>query len=558
MESNAKSEECQETNNSAQDKKVHNEADDFSLNKDLNCPYSNTVKESITVETSKSPDSEKNASLLVKSRETILSNSNADCGEKLDPTGPVGEAYKNENENEMTSVANSNIDKIVQEKDSELDSIKTTDFSSKKNDENELGNTTSNSIRTNIESSNSCLNQQDNNENSNASPYFIKWILWKGIRTAIVTQNDNGPCPLLAIINILLLRRVLCFPSKQEMVTTQELMDYLGDVFLEEIPKNMNEAAQRNFEQNMQDALSILPKLTTGLDVNVKFTGVNEFEFTPECVIFDLLNIHLYHGWLLDPQNIEFRKAIGNLSYNQLVEKIVASKETDDNSQLSLEGYLAESFLDQTANQLTCHGVCELNAKMKDDELCVFFRNNHFNTLYKYKGELFVLLTDHGFLTEEKIVWQILCNVDGDGIFVDDNFKKTNLRSDENASVTRETLSQEDEDLMLALSLSKEQQIMQTQSNVQLEPGENRQPSEEINVDFYSSNVALREQEVYDRQYAIELQEEENRQTTLRQREQQQHLPARRADRRQTSSPLTPHVNDVNVGRQNRSNCVII
>lgn len=55
------------------------------------------------------------------------------------------------------------------------------------------------------------------------------------------------------------------------------------------------------------------------------------------------------------------------------------------------------------------------------------------------------------------------------------------------------------------------------------------------------------------RQYAIELQEEENRQTTLRQREQQQHLPARRADRRQTSSPLTPHVNDVNVGRQNRS-----
>lgn len=35
----------------------------------------------------------------------------------------------------------------------------------------------------------------------------------------------------------------------------------------------MNEAAQRNFEQNMQDALSILPKLTTGLDVNVKFTG---------------------------------------------------------------------------------------------------------------------------------------------------------------------------------------------------------------------------------------------------------------------------------------------
>jgi hypothetical protein len=35
----------------------------------------------------------------------------------------------------------------------------------------------------------------------------------------------------------------------------------------------MAEGAQRNYEQNVQDTLSILPKLKTGLDVNVKFTG---------------------------------------------------------------------------------------------------------------------------------------------------------------------------------------------------------------------------------------------------------------------------------------------
>lgn len=54
--------------------------------------------------------------------------------------------------------------------------------------------------------------------------------------------------------------------------------------------------------QNVDDAMTVLPKLATGLDVNVRFTGVSDFEYTPECSIFDLLGIPLYHGWLVDPQ----------------------------------------------------------------------------------------------------------------------------------------------------------------------------------------------------------------------------------------------------------------
>lgn len=54
--------------------------------------------------------------------------------------------------------------------------------------------------------------------------------------------------------------------------------------------------------QNMSDAMAVLHKLQTGLDVNVKFTGVRVFEYTPECIVFDLLDIPLYHGWLVDPQ----------------------------------------------------------------------------------------------------------------------------------------------------------------------------------------------------------------------------------------------------------------
>lgn len=44
--------------------------------------------------------------------------------------------------------------------------------------------------------------------------------------------------------------------------------------------------------------------------------------------MFDLLKIVLYHGWLVDPQDEAAVKAIQNLSYNQVVEKMISTKES--------------------------------------------------------------------------------------------------------------------------------------------------------------------------------------------------------------------------------------
>ena len=46
--------------------------------------------------------------------------------------------------------------------------------------------------------------------------------------------------------------------------------------------------------------------------------------------MFDILNIGLYHGWMYDPQNSEAVSAIGTCSYNQLVERIINSKSSED------------------------------------------------------------------------------------------------------------------------------------------------------------------------------------------------------------------------------------
>ncbi|XP_039102225.1 ubiquitin carboxyl-terminal hydrolase MINDY-1 [Hyaena hyaena] len=290
--------------------------------------------------------------------------------------------------------------------------------------------------------------------------YCVKWIPWKGERTPIITQSTNGPCPLLAIMNILFLQWKVKLSPQKEVITSDELMAHLGDCLLSIKPQEKSEGLQLNFQQNVDDAMTVLPKLATGLDVNVRFTGVSDFEYTPECSIFDLLGIPLYHGWLVDPQSPEAVSAVGKLSYNQLVEKIITCKHSSDTN-LVTEGLIAEQFLETTAAQLTYHGLCELTAAAKDGELSVFFRNNHFSTMTKHKSHLYLLVTDQGFLQEEQVVWESLHNVDGDSCFCDADFHLSHSPGKGpgtgGGGGSPEQQRQVDQDYLIALSLQQPQ-----------------------------------------------------------------------------------------------------
>lgn len=76
-------------------------------------------------------------------------------------------------------------------------------------------------------------------------------------------------------------------------------------------------------QQNVSDALSAVPKLATGIDVNVRFTSPDAFEFTDEVAIFDLVHVPLLHGWVCDPQDADSHKALGSMTYNEVVNFIV-------------------------------------------------------------------------------------------------------------------------------------------------------------------------------------------------------------------------------------------
>ncbi|XP_068188608.1 ubiquitin carboxyl-terminal hydrolase MINDY-1 isoform X2 [Antennarius striatus] len=298
-------------------------------------------------------------------------------------------------------------------------------------------------------------------EPSTPAYYLVKWITWKEKKTPIITQSENGPCPLLAIMNTLFLRWKANLPAQTEVVTTEDLMTHLGECVLSVTPREKADGMELNFQQNMNDAMAVLPKLSTGLDVNVRFTGVTDFEYTPECIVFDLLDIPLYHGWLVDPQSPEVAASVGKLSYNQLVEKIIDYKHSADSSRVS-EGLVAEQFLESTATQLSYHGLCELNTTAKEGEISVFFRNNHFSTMIKHKGHLYLLVTDQGFLQEEGLIWESLHNVEGDGNFCDSDFRLCHPPQRAPPTSAPPPSSQEqqrqiDQDYLVAVSLQQQQ-----------------------------------------------------------------------------------------------------
>ena len=93
---------------------------------------------------------------------------------------------------------------------------------------------------------------------------------------------------------------------------------------------------------------------------------------------------------------------------------------------IMLQALLAEQFLEESASQLTYHGICELNTVIKEGQVAVFFRNNHFSSMCKHEGTLYLLVTDQGFLEQADTVWETLDDVQGDTVYVDQDFNISN------------------------------------------------------------------------------------------------------------------------------------
>eukprot|EP01065_Artemidia_motanka_P050833 TRINITY_DN8786_c1_g1_i1.p1 TRINITY_DN8786_c1_g1~~TRINITY_DN8786_c1_g1_i1.p1 ORF type:complete len:435 (+),score=112.40 TRINITY_DN8786_c1_g1_i1:115-1305(+) len=276
--------------------------------------------------------------------------------------------------------------------------------------------------------------------------YPLKVITYAQRRVAIITQNENGPCPFIAICNILLLRGDIVIPLDLKDITFGQLVNLAADFLCTSLRGRVS-GGDLDVQKTVDDVLDALPGLQTGMDVNVRFRAVDDYEFCPAMVCFDAFNLRMVHGWLLDPAEQTFADVIGKKSYNDLMDILItragvqekqvsraeaASAGTEQEPPTAAElaeedrtlraAAVVDSFLSDTAGQLTYTGLISLAEQVREGELLVLFRNNHFSTLTKHESRLYCLLTDVGYADVPGAVWELLAAIDGDMHLVDHRF----------------------------------------------------------------------------------------------------------------------------------------
>ena len=359
--------------------------------------------------------------------------------------------------------------------------------------------------------------------------YRLKSVRYLGASRRILLQNENGPCPLLAAANALLLRgEATLDPAclRSGVASADDVVNVLADIAAANAsspspssPSPSSSHSSPEHEHRLDGALRLLPLLRRGMDVNPAFgRGPTGVERTAGTDALDLLGVELVHGWLLDPQDAETSYVVssGGTTYNELVEIVVAGAEArgamaelegrlreleergimssggedddddDDDvgadagddgviagggsqrdkseeeeeeeergrddeirhhrrkkavisdvrdklSELSLRvarSDVAEAFLANSSHQLTHHGLERLHEHVADGAVCVFFRNNHFATLTRHDGALYLLVTDLGYANAPEIVWEKLDDIDGDTEYCDEYFARPAPRSE--------------------------------------------------------------------------------------------------------------------------------
>lgn len=286
--------------------------------------------------------------------------------------------------------------------------------------------------------------------------YEIKKIRWHDVSSAsnprtspILVQNANGPCPLLALVNAL----TLSTPAGVDTALVETLrsreqvsLGLLLDAVFDELMSGRRGESAYGLP-DVSDLYSFLITLHTGMNVNPRFlppasTSLLDdipllpndhlgdmpgtFENTREMKLYSTFLIPLIHGWLPQPGEAVFLALSRSAqSYEDAQNLMFREEELED--KLQREGLNFEeqatlediatitAFLKSSATQLTQHGLDTIIKHLEPGSIAIFFRNDHFSTLYRHpiNHQLLQLVTDAGYSTHDEIVWQSLSDVSG-------------------------------------------------------------------------------------------------------------------------------------------------
>ncbi|KAL4787045.1 hypothetical protein BJX76DRAFT_319865 [Aspergillus varians] len=276
-------------------------------------------------------------------------------------------------------------------------------------------------------------------QDKRAETYSIRHINWKDATGAlrespVLIQNENGPCPLLALVNALILHASghgTPPPIVRALRTREQIsLGLLIEALFDELTTRLGP----DDEFPDIEALSrFLTMLDTGMNVNPRLTlesnGVaGTFLQTEDIKFYSTFGVPLVHGWIASPST-DATSALERIGqYHEDIQLLPFRKQefedrvfqgiplTTEEERIMSDIQAIQHFTDiENATQLSSFGLEQLTRTLQPGSLSILFRNDHFSTLYKHPQlqQLFTLVTDAGYSNHAEVVWESLVDVNG-------------------------------------------------------------------------------------------------------------------------------------------------
>ena len=320
--------------------------------------------------------------------------------------------------------------------------------------------------------------------------YQIKHFNWLDPKTralrrsSMLTQNQNGPCPLLALVNALILSSSEDSHSALGKSLANREQISLGLLIESLMDELTSEGRHRDVElPDVDDLNRFLLTLHTGLNANPKFavptapvnlmdyrnsmlhlptegadsSSLESFEETSDIRLYGAFGIPLIHGWLPEyfhPASAAFSRSAQTYEDAQTIqfgeEELEARLSTNGLSppeqQLLQDIVTIKDFFKAFPTQLTPYGLQLVHDKISPGSFAILFRNDHFSTIFKHpeSGQIFTLVTDAGYATHDEVIWESLVDVSGqDNDLYSGDFRPVGNTTQNPANQQRESSAQE-------------------------------------------------------------------------------------------------------------------
>ncbi len=360
------------------------------------------------------------------------------------------------------------------------------------------------------------LSRDPSQASRDSHTYQVKRVSWteadRSLRrqSPVLMQSVNGPCPLLALVNALVLSTRHDAPTAlvQGLNAAEHVsLDRLLDLVFEELMSAPG-VEQRQLP-DVTDLYAFLRTLSSGMNVNPQFVApvlassssaalsADTFDSTRELELYSTFSVPLLHGWLPSPAELPVVAAFerSGRSYEEVQTLLLRQDElesklsspdglTSTEQQTLLDLETIQAFLTRWPTQLSQHGLSVITEAVPPGRFAIVFRNDHFLTVYREpeSRRLFSLVTDAGFLTHDEIVWESMEDVSGEACaFYSGDFRpvsqgvsaeggdrvgSTSMGTSQGVDMPPASLTeqeQEDGDFALALQLQEQEEDRQRQ-----------------------------------------------------------------------------------------------